>query len=144
MTDVNPCNAADTEYAPAVLLAVNPGAVATPVLPVATEALTPAPANVPLAPLDGALKTTVAPGTTLPNASLTFAVSVVVNSAPSSAVCPDPAPAATVAAAAGDSTTVCVACSAEFPVSLAVIDCEPLVFRVRAKTCVPASAGTKL
>src|SRR5580658_258332 len=123
----SPFATAETEYCPATVLAANTGAVATPLLPLATDALTPPPANVPLAPLVGALKTTVVPGTALPNPSLTFADSAVANAASSSAVCPDPALAPTVAAAAGDSLTVCVACNAEFTVSAAVIVCEPLV-----------------
>src|SRR5271165_383267 len=71
----SPVTVAETEYGPAAALAVNTGAVAIPVLPVATDALTPltVPANAPLAPLDGALKTTVVPGTAFPNPSLTFA-----------------------------------------------------------------------
>jgi hypothetical protein len=48
---------------PAVLLAVNVGAVATPLALVITVAVTPVPgaANVPLAPLDGAVKVTDTP-----------------------------------------------------------------------------------
>jgi hypothetical protein len=56
------------------VLAVNAGAVAIPLLPVATDALTFPPANMPLGPLDGAVKTMAVPGTALPNASLTFAL----------------------------------------------------------------------
>src|SRR5580658_2224282 len=144
MTDVNPCNAADTEYAPAVRLAVNPGAVATPVLPVATEALTPAPANVPPGAAGRRAENHSRTRNNIAERVADFCRERGCEFRSFERRLSGPAPAATVAAAAGDSTTVCVACSAEFPVSLAVIDCEPLVFRVRAKTCVPASAGTKL
>lgn len=53
-------------------MAVNVGAVAKPVVSV-TAVFTP-PANVPLAPLDGAVNVTVTPGTPLPPLSLTVAV----------------------------------------------------------------------
>ena len=136
VTAVSPSTAADTEYCPAVLLAVKAGAVATPLLPVATEALLLPPANVPLAPLEGAgaVKTTVVPGTEFPKLSLTFADSVVVNADPSFAVCPDPALRVIVAAAAGVTVMVCEARSADASVSVAVIDCDPLLRRATLKT----------
>jgi hypothetical protein len=54
-------------------LAVNVGAIATPLALVVTVAVAPLPgaANVPLAPLDGAVKVTLAPLTRLPPLSLT-------------------------------------------------------------------------
>jgi hypothetical protein len=56
-----PATVAVTVYAPAVLLAVNTGAVATPCPFVLTVAVVPTPVNVPLAPLVGAVNVTTAP-----------------------------------------------------------------------------------
>src|SRR5260221_8529655 len=73
-----PATEAVTLYGPpAVLLAVKIAAVATPCALV-TAVLTP-PANVPLAPLVGAVKVTVTPFTGLLDASLTVACSCVAN-----------------------------------------------------------------
>ena len=58
-----PATLADTEYAPAVVLAVNCGAVATPSLPETAVAVAPVAPKVPLAPFAGAAKVTVAPAT---------------------------------------------------------------------------------
>ena len=76
---------------------MNMAAVATPdALVVAV--FTP-PANVPLAPLPGAVNVTVTPLTRLPPASLTVAWNCVVKAAPTVALCGVPAVAAMLAAA---------------------------------------------
>jgi len=66
---------------PAVLLAVNVGAVATPLALVVAVAVTPVPgdANVPLAPLDGAVKVTDTPSNGFELASFTVTESAVAN-----------------------------------------------------------------
>lgn len=70
---------------------MNADAVATPpVLVVAVVVAEPL-AKVPLAPLDGAVKVTVALGTTLPEASLTVACSAVAKAVDTVADCPPPA-----------------------------------------------------
>ena len=56
-------------------------------------------ANVPEAPLEGAVNVTVTPGTAFPWASLTIATSGLANAAPTVADCP--APETTVTALAG-------------------------------------------
>jgi hypothetical protein len=56
-----------------VPLAVKTEAVATPVLFAVAVVVTLPPANVPLAPLDGAVKVTVTFGTTFPEPSFTVA-----------------------------------------------------------------------
>src|SRR5215469_11876857 len=74
-----------TVKAPAVLLAVKTAAVAIPdelVVAVVTP-----PANVPLAPLPGAVKVTVAPLTGLLKGSFTVACSCVANAVPTVALC---------------------------------------------------------
>ena len=60
-------------YAPAVPFAVNAGATAMPCALVIAVALAPLPANMALAPLDGALKVTVIPliGFDEPSSTLT-------------------------------------------------------------------------
>src|SRR5215472_6537683 len=73
--EATPETEAVTAYAPAVVLAVKTAAVATPEAFV-VAVLTP-PANVPLAPLAGALNVTVTPLTKLPKGSLTVACSCV-------------------------------------------------------------------
>ena len=61
--------------------AVNTGDVATPELLVCTAAVADPPANVPLAPLAGAVNVTVAPDTGFPPASVTVATSGFANAA---------------------------------------------------------------
>src|SRR6267143_491288 len=85
-----PVTDADTLYGPpAVLLAVNVAAVATPC--VFVVAVFYPPANVPLAPLAGAAKVTVAPLTALLKESLTVACSCVANAVLMAALCGVPA-----------------------------------------------------
>jgi hypothetical protein len=69
-----PGTVAVTVYDPAAELAVNVGAVATPEASVATLAVAAPPANVPLAPVLGAVKVTVTPETRLPPPSFTVAL----------------------------------------------------------------------
>jgi hypothetical protein len=78
-------------------LAVNTGAVATP-LAFVVAVFTP-PAKVPLAPLPGAVKVTVTPLTGLPPESLTVACSCVANAVLMVALCGVPAVAVMLAAA---------------------------------------------
>ena len=75
---LTPATLAETEKEPAVLLAVNCGAVATPSLPETAVTVAPAAPKLPLAPLAGALKVTVAPATGWAEASVTRAASFVV------------------------------------------------------------------
>jgi hypothetical protein len=82
-----------------MLLAVKTAAVATP-WALVVAVFTP-PANVPLAPLDGAVKVTVTPLTALLDASLTVACSCVVKAVLMEALCGVPAVAATLAGAPG-------------------------------------------
>src|SRR5712664_2721110 len=85
-----PVTDADTLYGPpAVLLAVNVAAVATPCVFVVAVFIPPA--NVPLAPLAGAAKVTVAPLTGLFPESFTVAWSRVANAVPTVALCGVPA-----------------------------------------------------
>ena len=58
---------------------MNVGEVATPLESVVAEAVVKLPANVPLAPLAGAVKVTVAPDMPLPAESCTVALKVVAN-----------------------------------------------------------------
>ena len=81
---------------PAVALAINVGAVATPPASVCTDARLP---NVPLAPKAGALNVTVTPAIKFPPASLTIAFKGVPNAALTAALCPEPCVAKTVAGA---------------------------------------------
>ena len=82
-----PDTLAVTLYVPAVVLAVNVVAVATPAaLVLAVTVVTPA-VKVPLAPEAGAVNVTVAPTIGLLLASLTVADSAVANAAPTVAVC---------------------------------------------------------
>jgi len=92
-----PATVAATVYEPTVPLAVNTGAVATP-LAFVVAVLTP-PANPPLAPLAGAANVTVAPLTGLLLASLTVACSCVVKAVLIAAPCGVPAVAVTLAGA---------------------------------------------
>jgi hypothetical protein len=80
-------------------LAVNTGAVATPLLLVVAVAVAPVPANVPLAPLAGAVNVTVTPLKGLLPASFTVACSAVVNAVLTVALCGVPAVAVTLAGA---------------------------------------------
>jgi hypothetical protein len=84
-----------------VLLAVKVEAVATPLLLVAAVVVTVPLANVPLAPLDGAVNVTVTFGTKFPEASFTVACSAVANAVAMLADCPLPVVAAMDAAAPG-------------------------------------------
>ena len=79
-------------------MAVNAGAVATPLLFVVTIA---DPPNVPLAPVPGAAKVTLTPLTGLLLASFTVACSAVANAVPIAALCGVPAVAVTPAAGPG-------------------------------------------
>jgi hypothetical protein len=88
-----------TVYPPVVPLAVNTGAVATPEALVVTIAVLDPPANVPLAPLAGAVKVTVAPETAFPNASVTVAARLVAKAVWMAALCGVPAVAVIAAAA---------------------------------------------
>jgi hypothetical protein len=84
---VTPGTEASTSYVPVELLAVKMGEVATPeALVIATAVLAP-PANVPLAPPDGAVKVTVTPPNTLFPLSRTVAISGDANAAPRAADC---------------------------------------------------------
>src|SRR5437016_1845621 len=78
--DPAPVAEAATVYRPAVPFAVNTGAVATPEALVDPAAVfVPVPANVPLAPVDGAVNVTVTPERA--DESATFAFRAVVNAA---------------------------------------------------------------
>jgi hypothetical protein len=87
-----------TVYCPAMLLAVNVGAVATPCAFVAAVATFPPAANVPPAPFPDATNVTVTPLNKLPLASFTVACSAVVNDVLMVALCPEPALAIMLAA----------------------------------------------
>ena len=88
-----------TLYAPpAMALAVNTAAVATP-KELVVAVVTP-PANVPLAPLPGAVKVTVTPLTRLFDASFTVACNAVVNAVFTVALCGVPAVAVMLAGGA--------------------------------------------
>jgi hypothetical protein len=95
--DVAPVALATTLYGPpAVLLAVNVAEVATP-LAFVVAVFTP-PANVPLAPLPGAVNVTNTPLTGLFPASVTVATKGAPNAVLIAALCPDPLVTATLAA----------------------------------------------
>ena len=85
-----PAVLAATLYLPAVPLAVKAGAEATPEVLVVAVAVMPPPANVPLAPLEGAVNVTVTPGTAFPPPSFTVACSAVANAVLIGALCPEP------------------------------------------------------
>ena len=72
-------------------MAVNVDAVAIPLEFVVAFTLVELFANLPLAPLPGAVKVTVAPLTGLPPESFTVACSAVVNAVLMVALCPEPA-----------------------------------------------------
>src|SRR5260221_2005392 len=72
LAGATPLAVAVTEYEPATVLAVNVGAVATPLALVVAVALAP---NVPEAPEPGAANVTLTPGIGLENASRTMAFS---------------------------------------------------------------------
>jgi hypothetical protein len=84
-----------TDYPPALLLAVNVLAVACPSLPVVAVVVAVPLTNVPEAPLPGALKVTLTPGTGLPAESVTCATNAPANALPTVADCPDPDTTAT-------------------------------------------------
>jgi hypothetical protein len=98
-----------TVYCPAVLLAVNVGAVATPCAFVVAVATFPPAAKVPPAPFPDATNVTVTPFTGLPLASFTVACSAVVNDVLIMALCPEPALAVMLAAAPAVNVT-CTVC----------------------------------
>ena len=79
-------------------LAVNVDVVAIPLEFVVALRVAELFANVPLAPLPGAVNVTVTPLTGLPPASFTVACSAVANAALMVALCPEPAVAVTLAA----------------------------------------------
>ena len=85
---VTPGAEAVTTYDPEIALAVNAADVAVPDEPV-TAVLFP-PANVPLAPLAGAVKVTVTPLTPVPLPFSTVATSGAENVALIDALCPEP------------------------------------------------------
>jgi len=93
-----PATVAVTVNAPAILLAVNAGAGATPCVFVITVAKFVPPAKVPLAPLAGAVKLTVTPLTAFPLASLTVACSGSAKPLLIVTLCPEPAVVVTLAA----------------------------------------------
>jgi hypothetical protein len=76
---------------PPVAFAVNVGAAACPLASVFTSATATPPVNVPLAPLPGAVKVTMAPLTGLPPLSFTVACRLVVNAVVTGAFCGVPA-----------------------------------------------------
>ena len=90
-----PVTAAVTVYGPAaVLLAVNTGADATPdALVTAVAVLFEVLANVPLAPVDGAVKVTVTPAIGLVAASITLACNAVAKAVLTAVLCGVPAKA---------------------------------------------------
>jgi hypothetical protein len=77
-------------YDPAVALAVNAGAVATPA-PLVVAVAVNTPPKVPLAPPEGAVKVTVAPLTAAPPLAVTVAWNAVVNAVLTVALCGVPA-----------------------------------------------------
>lgn len=85
--DATPATEAVTLKPPAMPFAVIKGEVATPEELVAAAAVAPPPVNVPLGPLDGAVKVTVAPATGLPFRSVTVALKGAVNCAFKDALC---------------------------------------------------------
>jgi hypothetical protein len=98
-----PARLAVTVKTPAVLLAVNTGAVATPLLFV-IAVFTP-PANVPLAPDPGAAKVTFTPLTGLSLAFFTVPCSWTAYAAPMTAFCGVPAVAVIVIPLPGEKVT---------------------------------------
>ncbi len=90
-----PDTLAVTEYVPTVLLAVKVGAAATPLLLVVLVAVRTDPGKVPLAPLEGAVKVTVALFTGLPAAFVTVTCRGVVNALLMLALCGVPSVAVT-------------------------------------------------
>jgi hypothetical protein len=76
---------------PAVLLAVNVGARATPFESVFIVADVTGPGKVPLAPLVGAVNVTATPETGFPPLSVAFACRAVPNAVPIVVLCPEPA-----------------------------------------------------
>ena len=83
---------------PTMLLAVKTGAVATPLALVVACAVAPPPANVPLAPVAGAVNVTTAPLTRFPPLSFTVAWKAVANALVMAAFCGVPAVAVMLAA----------------------------------------------
>lgn len=80
---------------------MNAGDVATPLASVFTDAVVPPPANVPLAPLAGAVNVTDTLGTALPAESWTVALNAAANAEPTKTLCAAPAVAVIDAAAPG-------------------------------------------
>jgi hypothetical protein len=76
---VKPVEAPVTVYDPETVLAVNAGAVASPLESVVIVELV---ANVPVAPVEGVVKTTLTPGTALPKLSLAKTCKLFANAAP--------------------------------------------------------------
>src|SRR5579863_3203828 len=98
---LTPVTEAVTMYPPVTSLARKAGATATPdALVVTLTRLVPVVAKVPLAPVDGALKVTVAPGTGFLSASLTVTDSGMVKVEPTGDCCVTPAPGVTLDGAA--------------------------------------------
>ena len=113
---------------------MNAGAVAMPVVSVATVAVLTPPAKVPLAPVVGAVKVIEIAGIAFPKASVTFASSAVANISPGFAVCPEPAKAMMDEAGPAETLKVCVAVSNGCWISVTVRVCVPLVLSVTEKT----------
>jgi hypothetical protein len=88
---VAPVAVAVTEYAPAAVFAVNTCEVATPLELVVSVSVAPGVevANVPLAPVAGAVKVTLTPLDGVPF-SVTVAASGFANATPTAALCPPP------------------------------------------------------
>ena len=112
-----PVTVAFTVYAPAVAFAVNTDEVAIPLAFVVACAVAPPPANVPLAPLAGAVNVTVAPLTGFPPLSFTVAWSAVGNAVLMAMLCGVPAVAVIVA---GGPATLVSANAAGVPTPLTV------------------------
>ena len=111
-----------TVYDPATVFAVKVVEVACPLLALVAVVVVVELAKVPDAPLDGAVKVTVTPGTAFPWASLTIATSWLENAALTVADCPEPE--TTVTALAGPYVSVIDA-----ELLVAVHDCQYAVAR---------------
>ena len=122
-----PATLAVTEYAPAVLLALNVRAVATPDALVAVVYDASPLAKVPLAPLPGAVNVTEALATTLPPASFTSDCNKPVNAVPTIALWPDPPAAEMLAAVPADTvaaSAVLVTLNAGHCTVVVALDCS--------------------
>src|SRR5260221_10326920 len=120
LAGATPLTVAVTEYEPATVLAVNVGAVATPLALVVTVALAP---NVPEAPDNGAANVTLTPAIGLLDASLTVACSPVANAVVIAALCGVPAVAVMLAGA--PAVLVIEKLAGATPLAVAVTQYEP-------------------